>query len=339
MKKFSNGEISAFCEDLAMLIDSGVPEEDAIIRMAEDSGSKLAEIIRYKYDLSLSKAVAESMAFPEYMVSMIEVGEATGRVGTVLIKLSEYYDRQEENENRISSLIIYPSTLMFILSGVLLFIAIKIFPVFRDVYQSLGGVISGSSEGLITFATIISWGLFVICLTMGAASVIIYKKWEKSLDKQKTAGTFSRFSYVGKIIYEIELAKFTTAFSSYYSSGIDVETAMTYGLKLVYDKNLSGKIARCIARIQNGADIATAFKEEGIYASSNNRTLFSSFTAGKLSEGLESMANEEWRLVDENLQDVTDTIEPAITLGLSVIVGILLISIMIPLIGIMTAIA
>ena len=339
MKKFSNGEISNFCEELAMFVDSGVSEEEALIRMAEDDKNVIAELIKNKYDMNLSKALTDTGAFPDYMVDMVEIGESTGRLGKVLLNLAEYYERQEDSENRVSSLIIYPSILMFILSGILLFIAIKVFPIFKDVYQSLGGLINENTAWLISFATVVSWVLFIACLLTGIVSVILYRRWKNSLNKKKVLKTLSKTSYTSKIAYEMDLAKFTSAVSNYYSAGIDLESAMSYAMKLVDSDELRVKLGDCIADSEAGEDIAKAFRNKNIYGPVNNRTLFGAINSGKLSEGLETMAAQEWDLVEQRLHDVTDSVEPVITLVISVVIGLLLISIMTPLIGILTAIS
>lgn len=339
VRKFSNSEISAFCEGLAMLIDSGVPEEEAVSRMAEDGKNLPAVVIKEKYDMSLSQALRDSGVFPDYMIDMAEIGESTGRLGSILIDLSEYYERQGSYEDRIASLIFYPSILMFILSAVLLYISMKVFPVFSGVYANLSGVISGKTTGMITFATVVSWVLCALCLAIGVSSVVLYVKWKKSINKQDMSGTFGHFKFTARIVYEVELAMFTSAVSNYYSSGIDIESAMTYALKLVKFDMLREKLLGCINDLEEGRDVVKAFRDREIYAPANNRILLGAYTTGKLTEGWNEMSDSEWKSVDESLRDVTESVEPMATLVLAVVIGLLLISIMLPLIGIMTSIA
>lgn len=339
VKRFSNSEISAFCEGLAMLIDSGVPEEEAVGRMAEDGKNLPAVLAKEKYDMSLSQAFRDGGAFPDYMVDMTEIGESTGRLGDVLIDLAEYYERQGSYEDRIASLIFYPSILMFILSAILLYIAVKVFPVFSGVYANLGGVISGGTAGMITFATIISWVLCAVCLAIGVISVFFYMKWNNSVNKQDMIDSFKHVKFTSKIVYEVELARFTSAVSNYYSSGIDIESAMTYALKLVRFDLLREKLQGCINDLEEGSDVVKAFRDREIYASANNRILLGAYTTGKLNEGWNEMSEAEWSAVDASLREVTDSVEPVATLVLAVVIGLLLVSIMLPLIGIMTSIA
>lgn len=339
MKNYSNTEMSNFCESLAMLINSGIPEEEALSQMAETENDILAQDIKDNYDYSFFKAVEESGKFPNYMVDMIKLGEATGRLGTVLVKLANYFEKEDDNERKIAETIIYPSIIMFIVSAVLLYIALMILPVFKNVYEMLGGVISNGTFGMLTGASVIAWVLFALCFITAVASAVLFRKWKNTRDKEDAIGIFRKFGFARDIILEIELAKFTAAVSNYYSSGIDIETAMSSSLKLVKYDVLKERIERCISKSEEGEDILQALNRENIYTKSNTRILLESASLGKLNEGFESVSGKQWIIANQSLENMTDSIEPAMALALSVIVALLLISIMLPLISIMTSIA
>ncbi|NLA69984.1 MAG: hypothetical protein GX852_02950 [Clostridiales bacterium] len=339
MNKISNSEISALCESLAMLIDSGLPEEEAIIKLAEDGANSSAAIIRNKYDVSLSQALRDSEAFPEYMVEMTEIGEGTGRLSNMLLDLADYYERQGMYEDRIASLIIYPSILMFVLSAILLYIAVKVFPVFNGVYENLSGTVTSATAGMITFATVISWILCAMCLVVGILAIVLYVKWKGAMNKEEVIGYFKYTKFTSRIVYELELAGFTTAVSNYFSSGIDLETSMEQAIKLVKYEALKDKLQACMEALENGTDIVNAFRNNEIYSTANSRILIGAYTSGKMNEGWNDIAEAEWDSVSKSLNEVTESVEPVVTLVLAVVIGLLLLSIMLPLIGIMTAIA
>ena len=79
-------------------------------------------------------------------------------------------------------------------------------------------------------------------------------------------------------------------------------------------------------------------KEEKIYTSLNRRLLFTAESSGKLTQGLKALSNKQWETADETLRQVTETIEPTVLLAVTAFIGLLLISVMLPLVSIMASI-
>lgn len=335
-KQADNLAVSAFLGSMAALIDSGVTGEDALFSLAADGGN-LAKAVSEVYDFSFAKAVRDSGIFPEYACNMVDVGATTGRMAEVLYGLSDYYERQARIEDNFAQTIIFPSVMLFILSGILLFLAMKVFPLFEAVYRHIAGTLSPWMAGLIAVTTVLSWVLFALCLIAGILSVVLYNKWRSSPDKSSLIAFFEKIPGVGDAIHETQQAKFTLALSTCIGAGMDDGMALEAASDIL-SRRTSREHAKAVAdRVEDGANLVTAIREEDFYDMSDVRILTSGYRSGKLTEAFDHVAERQWEAAEADIGGLTDGVGPVIMMVLSVIIGLLLIAVMLPLISIMVS--
>lgn len=117
--------VSAFCEDMAMMLAAGIQVDDALSLMRGDSGdgplydAASAVLERVQMGEPLAEAVEQCGYFPAYAAQLVAAGEAAGRTESVLKSLAVYYETQDKLEKRLKSAVIYPAVLLFLMAGVL----------------------------------------------------------------------------------------------------------------------------------------------------------------------------------------------------------------------------
>ena len=155
--------VSAFCEDMAMMLAAGIQVDDALSLMRGDSGdgplydAASAVLERVQMGEPLAEAVEQCGYFPAYAAQLVAAGEAAGRTESVLKSLAVYYETQDKLEKRLKSAVIYPAVLLFLMAGVLAVLVARVLPVFTGVYTGLAGSVAASSYAYITAANIIGW--------------------------------------------------------------------------------------------------------------------------------------------------------------------------------------
>ena len=148
------GEISMFCEQVALILGSGVALHDGIEALCGNyKGTAFGPAFDAIHEAvkrtgSMHEALRETKAFPPYLVRMVYIGEQTGKLDEVMASLSVYYAREESTRRSIQSAVVYPLCLIVMMAIVIVVLISKVLPIFRQVYRSLGTDISSSSSAL-----------------------------------------------------------------------------------------------------------------------------------------------------------------------------------------------
>ena len=147
----TDGELSVFSGQLAMILHSGISTLEGIEIIKEDAVSKEAgEILgsineALEQTGDLAEAFRTSGVFPEYFIKMTEIGERSGTLEDVMDGLSSYYSRQDSLARSIRDALTYPLILLAMLFSVLLVLMTQVMPVFREVFDQLGIELTGVS--------------------------------------------------------------------------------------------------------------------------------------------------------------------------------------------------
>lgn len=147
-----------------------------------------------------------------------------------------------------------------------------------------------------------------------------------------------RFPYFAKCIREMELASFTSAYSIYIAGAADTEQSFDAASALVEDRKLKEELRRCRGKIAEGISFSRAAMEEELYPPLYGRMLLNGERAGKGEESIFYLADKEWEQAEERLDAAIRGIEPILSIVITACVGILLITMMLPLISMMNAI-
>lgn len=153
MKNLSNEELMSFCSQLSMILHAGISSIEGLAIMKEDlpdgEGKKILETLYEHMEMSgnLAQSMKETEVFPEYVCSMTEIGEQTGRLDEVMDGLALHYEREKDLAESIKSALLYPAVMLGMLTVVILILVIKVMPVFHEVLQQLGGGLTGVSAG------------------------------------------------------------------------------------------------------------------------------------------------------------------------------------------------
>ena len=144
MKKISGNECALLCQQLAMMISSGLSAEDGLGVVANDQPDVGLHdaLLKIKNEIELGETLADSLkrteAFDSYMVRMVRIGEQTGYLDQVLDALAQYYQRMEKIRINLKNALTYPLILLIMVMVVVGVILFKVLPVFDEVLRNLG---------------------------------------------------------------------------------------------------------------------------------------------------------------------------------------------------------
>ena len=152
-KPFSNMELAAFCNQMSMLLRSGISSLEGLNLLLEDAQTQeerqlLTHMIHHLEQTGcLYEAASATAVFPDYAIYMIQLGEETGTLDDVMNRLFMHYTREEHMNHMIRNSFVYPFLMLGMMTLVIVVLLTKVMPVFHQVFQQLGQELSGFSAG------------------------------------------------------------------------------------------------------------------------------------------------------------------------------------------------
>ncbi len=339
--------LSAFCESTALMLSAGIQTDEAVSMLSEnmeDSAFKRACDRVYVGLISgatLSQAMEASGAFPRYAVDMVGVGEASGRLEEVLRSLGVYYDEEDRLFAKIRSSIGYPAALLCLMSVILAFTVAVILPVFVGVYDNLAGGLTTGSFNAVAVSIGIGWvalAVTLLCTVLALAGVIASRS---EGGRQSIMRLFEKIPFTRQAMYQLALSRFTSAVAIYTASGVNTDDAMKEALATVEHDALYEKAAAAYEAMISpvtAKSLAQAIGDHGVFEPVYARMLTIGSRSGSLDAVLDRLSGTFFDDAVVQIDRVIDATEPALAAFLTVAVGATLISVMLPLIGIMGSI-
>ena len=335
-------ELAAFSAQLSLTVKTGIPLSEAVMILMEDadtdSAKKLLGSILNQLELgvSLADALKETEVFPVYMTQMIEIGEASGRLDHVLDSLHRYYDREDNIAKSAKSAITYPAIMLVILIAIIIILVTKVLPIFQQVFNTLGGEMTPLAMGAMRIGEIISNSSVILVLVIVLIILIFILMRLSPNGRQRMASMGQRM--FRQLTDRMAAAKFASGMSLMLASGLDVDRAVALTLPLMSNPKMYAKVEKLKELIGQGNSFTDAVVQTKIFSGMQSRMLSLGFKSGNLDNVMNGIADNYEKEVDEKLDNLISIIEPTMVAILCVIVGLILLSAMLPLLGVMSSI-
>ena len=334
-----------FCRELHQLVRTGIPLAEGLTMLREDetdpdTRSWLEALCRSTEEgLPLSSALRETEAFPAYMTDMVSLAEETGRLEDVLLSLQRHYDRQLRMAADIRGAVAVPVTLFAVMVAVVILLVTQVLPVFDRVFAQLGVRMGAVATGMMNAGAVLAkagTGIAVVLVAAAAAALVV--ALVPAL-REKFAAGFRR-SFGGRgILGQMAAARFASSMSMAVASGLSMEESVALSAKLCGGaKEIDEKTERCRKEIEEGGSPADALAGSGLFSGRDCRLLKLAEQTGSLPDTLEDLAQ---RQEEESLRRIDRTVgatEPAIVVITSALAGVILLSVMLPLMGLLSTI-
>lgn len=337
-------ELSAFCTQMSMILRAGIPAEEGISIMLEDARDSATQGIlltmqrEVDQGARLSDAIAASGVFPQYMIDMAQIGEESGRLDEVMDNLAYYYEREEDIRSSIRSAVAYPMVMVIVMVAVIAVLVVKVLPVFGQVFEQLGGGMSAFSKSVMNFGmatgrySAIFVGALVVLGLLGAAI------WRTVSGRALIMTLLSRLPVTRVLFQKISSSRIASAMSLMLSSGLNPDHALEMAERLVEDPGAAKKLAQCKEKVAQGSALSDALSETGVFTGVYARMVAVGFRTGAVDEVMHKLAIRYSIEVDDQIGSMVAVVEPTLVAVLSIIVGLILLSVMLPLMGIMSSI-
>ncbi len=332
----SNQEIAAFCDQLFMVMSAGIPIYEGVSILLDDASDEETKRVLSSINTPLENgtsfhdALAQSGYFPKYVLDMVEIGEISGRLDDALSSLSHYYEREENIQSGIKHAVTYPLLMISMLFAVLIVLIVKVLPVFNQIYIELGSEMSGFPAVMMKLSVLINRYILYVLIFVAVVIIgcIIFSKTKagarllkkSSLSKLTAAGRFASCMYMA------------------LSSGLDTDQGLSLTGQLADNPYMEDKIRQCRELTASGVPFSEAVLTAGIFEKIYSSMITIGFKTGSLDKVMGKISKEYEDIIDNRISRFISVLEPAVVIILSVFIGLILISFLMPLIGIMSGI-
>ena len=343
-KTFDETYLSAFCMELYLIVRTGIPFQEGVALLLEEEQNHarkqaLENIYRHlEAGGSLADAFRQTDCFPHYAVEMVQIGQSTGNLERVFYALANYYERVAQIRQSVHNIIWYPAILLTMMLFVVVVLLVKVMPIFADIFAQLGAELSPAAQLMLASGTWIGrYGLYVLLAFAGMLllCLILYHTGHL-VNLQKNLRSYTAGWQTSR---QLASSKLADALALTISSGMNIDEALEMAGALAEDDIVKDKIASCKkAMLLEGASFAEAAFAQQLFAPMYCRMLAVGFRTGDIDTAMTEVARRVAEDADEALDALLNRIEPALVIVLSLMVGVILLSVMLPLMGIMTAI-
>lgn len=343
--KLEASELAWLCEQVALVQKSGIPLPEGIELLAESSDlPRLTAVLQslaneMKKMIPLSDAMENIGNFPAYLVSMTKIGELSGNLDRVMNNLSQFYTRDAELRRKLRSSLIYPLVLLVMMLGVIVLLVARVLPVFSQILDSFGAGMPPFSQGLLSLGLFISnhwlWlSPVVLAFFLGLYFFFVFSRpGQIFVDKAKL-----KLPVLGPLFRRIYASRFSASLSYMLRSAIDMDTALSMTEAIMDNSIVAKRISECRKKIADGEDTFAALQQTDLFPRLFIRMLSLGNRTGDMDAVMQKIAGAYESEVDSRLSHMTGLVEPLLVLLLSLIVGAILLTVMLPLVEIMATI-
>lgn len=344
MKKnqLTNSEIASFTSQMALVLHAGISSYEGIAIMREDNDIEeiqpILDIIFEQLDNgnTLFHSLSESHAFPSFMLNMVQIGEESGELEEVMQSLSIHYQRLYENNESLKSAITYPLIMMVMMFLVVLVLITQVLPIFNKVFEQLGSSITGFSKVVLDFGIMLSSHSYIFIGLFFILIILFFYFTKNESGKNKLYDFLGRWRFTKNISLKLSLSKFTSGMSIALSSGLNIDDSLDMAASLVDHKELKGRIKHA-KELMAEKDLANSLVDARVLTGMYARLIKLSGRTGDVDLVMRQIADQYDQETNERIHHLISIIEPTLVAILSILVGIILLSVMLPLMGIMTS--
>jgi len=313
-RKLSLGALAVFFKEFADMQRCGLSVNEALSTLNEQtSNTVLKEALRKIGNFvndgrSLEESFGNTRIFPKIVCVSLSAAEKTGNIPELLDHLSEFYTRKSENRNKIIRSMIYPSVVFCLLTGLSIFIAIKLVPLLKSCLPASSRN-SLSAQILIGYSVFIKeyWWALLLCI---AIVIWLYKYlWDNY--REQLMGTVFKLPLIGNLIKNIELSQVFLDLYIYQRSGVNLIQTIT-NIHQANKTYITEKLILIRERIFKGSSLGDAFKQDPFFPPFISQNLSKGQVTGYLPQYLERIYKYYDIKTKESIGAIIAMVEPTL---------------------------
>ncbi len=335
--KVSLEDLLNLCQQFSALLDAGVPllRSLDIISMQVESKQLYESMIEIRKSVEAGESLSASLAkhpkiFNRLWVSLVEVGEASGTMPTVLTKLAFYLEREAAFRSTIFSALMYPLVLTVVSFSAVLFFALVIGPKFKNLFESFGSELPQLTKTLLGTFDFIRIHFFLLTGIAGAIIVLMQQYVRTPIGRLQVERFFLSIPKFGDIYRTIIVERFTSQMSILTDSGVPILYALDITQRMVGNKVCENIITDIKNNVREGGLIAEYMNKSGFFPPMTIQMILVGEETGELGKMLKKVSEYYQEHVQTFLKRFSTLFEPIMLVVMAVVIGVIVIAMFLP---------
>ena len=344
-KQLSGKELSSLSRQLALVMDSDLSLQEgmALVSAQTQSAAVRQLLSRITTHLTEGQSLADAFAqekryLPEFYIEMVRMGEQSGNMEKVLTRLADSYDKEAEVSSKVISAVTYPIILSVLMLCVIVLLIIEVLPMFEEVLASLGGQMPGITRAMLDIGQFIGDYFYILLAAIAVLVIAVVIMRQTARGKELLDGWALKAPIRGHIQRDIACVRFARGLSMLIKSGIGIAESVQMVAATMTNTYIRVRLRKAATDIQKGKPLGEAIIPLGLFPELLLRVLAVGESTGHTDNVLDRTAGVMEQRLDERLARLTTVLEPALIIVLSLIVGVVLVSVILPVARIMNAV-
>ena len=331
-------ELIGFCFHMEQMTRAGLPILEALADLRDSVGNPTFQevvgnlISAVEVGNTMSQAMAEYPdVFDDVFVSLIAVGEESGELPDVMLKLTESLKWQDELMAKAKTVIMYPAFVGVVVVGVMLFMMLYVVPQMVDFIRGMGQELPIHTRALIAFSNfLVNHWWWAVPLPVVVFFAMKFQASRSDSFRYRVDGWKLRMWYIGPIISKVVLSRFASYFALCYGAGLDVLASLRISENIVGNAVVRKGVHGIAAAIADGKSLSASIESTAMFPPLVVRMVRMGESTGLLDNALANVSYFYDREVTESIDRLKAMIEPAMTVVLGGIMGWIMLSVLGP---------
>ena len=343
-KKLKNKDLKVLSKEMSILLKSGCEVSRILIILINESNNKVRVVLKeilsnIEKGNSIKDSFEKTNAFSKFYISMIQAGEMSGNLDDIMDKLAAYYEKENKLKNKIISILIYPTILIISMIISSLFILIFLIPNFEEIYSDNNMKTPALTKLLIFLSHLVRDDLYlIIIVNVVLVGILIYLNKNNQKFNEMINKTIFKLPIIKTYMKLIISNKFIKALSILVASGVQIVDSIEVSAKVMSNEYIYEKICKANELIKRGNSIGDSLKTVEELPSLLLSMIVIGEESGRLDAVLNTVTDYYENELDSRLEIGTKYFENFITLFIGIVVGIIVISMMVPMFDAVSAI-
>ncbi len=340
-RKVSTLDLAIFCRQFATMYSCGVPIIQCLnISAQQTENTKLAEAINGMTDmLGRGRSLADAARcypriFTPVFVSMIEAGESSGALESVTERLALHFEREHTLREKVKTALIYPSMVVATAIAALVVLIVFVLPSFVNILAEYEADLPVTTKIVISGSNLILDYWYVMALVIVAAGLIIKQMLSTRQGRTMFDGIMLRLPLCGVLLKSMVLSRFTRMLGTLLAGGVPLLQAFDVVGKVVGVTQVEQAVTEAAKCVREGQSIAGPLQRSRVFPPMVTRMMAVGEETGKLDLMLEKLADFYDREVDDAASRLSAMIEPLLIIGLGIVAGFIILSVLMPMFSI-----
>jgi general secretion pathway protein F len=335
-RRVTSNNVTVFTREIATLLKAGLPLDrsmEILVNLSENE--RVRELLsnvrnEVRGGSSLSKALDQHRdVFSRFYVNMVRAGEAGGALPDVLKRLAEHLERAQELKGNVTSSLFYPVLLMVVAFASVMVLVVFVVPTFKQIFAQSGKALPFMTQAVLWVSDFLRgyWMLLVAGLII--AGYLLMKSLRDPVSRRGWDEKFLTWPLIGDLVAKVEMARFSRTLATLVTNGVPLLSGLSIVRETMGNMVMAEAVATSAAELKEGRGLSKPMAETDRFPKLAIQMIAVGEETGRLDEMLLQVADTYDMEVRYAVKRILTLIEPVMILGMAVVVGLIIVSLLV----------